>query len=95
MLVIIILSVLGVVGLGYTIALWCQAQSHMDTAPKRDMVICEKHGAFHAEAAIDINAPGLEIMTTTGEKTRGVFPYCPRCFEDRIREAKAHYGNKD
>lgn len=78
----------------YSFVLWAQAKSHMDTAPKRDMVVCPKHGAFHAEAAININAPGLEIETTTGEKTKGEFPYCPRCFEDRITEAKGHYVKK-
>lgn len=78
----------------YAFVLMVQAKSHIDTSPKRDMVICPKHGAFHAEAAIDINTPGLELETTTGEKTRDKFPYCPRCFEDRIREAKGRYADK-
>lgn len=75
----------------YGLILYFQAKSHIDTAPKQEMFLCQVHGAIPVGACMNINPDGFEYEDSVGGTTRGTVLYCPRCFEDRIREAEARY----
>jgi formate dehydrogenase maturation protein FdhE len=75
----------------YIVAVYCQAKSHVDTAPKEELHLCPVHGAIPMRAMMMIDTQDYEFSYDTGEVVNGKFPYCPRCFETRIEEARKHY----
>lgn len=72
----------------YAAVLYCQAKSHIGTAPKKDMFICRVHGALPLETTTNINADGYEYTLESGEVVRDQVPFCSICLEDRIKAAK-------
>ncbi len=77
--------------IAYGVLLFCQAKSHIGTAPKQEMFLCAKHGALPAKACIDINTNEMEYQLETGETTTRSVLYCPICYEDQIKDAEKFY----
>ena len=67
---------------------FAEAKSYMDTSPRTEMFVCDRHGAFPQAAAMRIKVDGFQVEYETGEPVTDSFPYCPRCYEDRIVEAR-------
>ncbi len=76
---------------GYFLYLYVQAKSYIEDAPKKDMFVCDIHGAMPKDSVMYIDPDGLDV--TYGEKPdqTGYIPQCGLCYEDRIRAAKEKY----
>lgn len=92
-MIVYIAAALCIIVVVYLLVTYVQAKSHIDTAPKTEMFLCPKHGAMPMAATMDINPQELEFEMEFGAVTTGRIPYCPRCYEDRIKEADAKHGD--
>jgi hypothetical protein len=61
--------------LGY---LRLKAKQAVDNAPRADMFLCEQHGPISSKSLFYLDIGADKKM-----------PYCPRCLEQRFKEAKA------
>jgi hypothetical protein len=74
-----------------------EASSRIVKAPQDEAFICPVHGMIPKATLVNINTGVLGLpegmeWEYDGEMTTGTIPYCPLCFEDRTKEAKARYG---
>jgi hypothetical protein len=72
------LVIFGAVAGAYVALVAWSAKYDTKTAPKTDMHVCDIHGAF----------PAKYTMQLTGITEKPI-AYCPFCWENRIKEAKA------
>jgi hypothetical protein len=70
---VVLLIITGIYIFG--LALW--AKHLVNSAPKTDMHLCDKHGPIAGKYLMKIDIGGDKPM-----------PYCPRCYEERMKEAK-------
>lgn len=80
--------------LGYGLLLYLQSRTIVDTAPKDDMFICQVHGAMPKAAMhwIDPDGMAYEDRDSGRPISDAKIPYCPICFEARIKEAGKQHG---
>jgi hypothetical protein len=63
---------------GYLVYAVVSAKCEVDDAPRVDMFNCPKHGLIPAKYTLK-----LDVMTETP------IEFCPMCFEDKMKAAKA------
>jgi hypothetical protein len=60
------------------LTMW-SAKHDIETAPRADMVLCEKHGAFPAKYQFHLTGMTKEPLLI-----------CPMCLEDRFKSARSN-----
>jgi hypothetical protein len=86
--VIWVLSILGVVLVGYLLLTIWDARHQVSMQPRTEMFVCDTHGSMPVSATLVLFEGTLEVIKPDGRTVKEPIRACPICFKRSIEIAK-------
>lgn len=80
-----------ILALYFACVIW-DAKHDVNAAPRTDMFVCDKHGAFPSKYCLKLGDDFEQGRDATGKIIRGPLLCCPMCYEDSMKRAKEKHG---